>query len=160
MDGDVREFINRCDICTMQKGRWPSTIELQPMPIEAPWRRVYMDVCELSPSTRGNRCYIVLMDHFTKWLEVHAVPHATSEEVADFFLHDCICRPGCPIVLHVDQGTHFRGALIPLLGAFGVYMERSRREHLEGSGLVERYIRTLKANPYRLESVETRKWDE
>ena len=120
MDGDVREFIKTCDICTMHKGRWPSTGELHPMLIEAPWRRVYMDVCELPPSARGNRYYIVLMDHFTKWPEVHNVPHATSEAVADFFLRDCIYRHGCPAVLHVDQGTHFRGALIPLLEAFCV----------------------------------------
>ena len=160
MGEDVRAWVRQCDVCLLGKGTFPTPTELAAVPVEKPWRRVYMDICSMPESKKGNKCCLVAIDHFTKWPEVVAAPTFTSKMVYDFVEQSIICRYGCLVVIHVDADSQFEGALPPLLAAWGIYREKGMRENPKANGLVERFIQTLKGSLHRCGAVNPYFWED
>jgi hypothetical protein len=78
------------------------------MPTGAPWDRLATDILGPLPVTpRGNRYILGVTDYFTKWIEVFPVPNQTAETCANVILNEVICRYGCPLSIHSDQGRNF-----------------------------------------------------
>ena len=44
----------------------------------------------------GNKYILVVMDYFSKWVEILPVPDQTAETCADKILNEVISRFGCP----------------------------------------------------------------
>jgi hypothetical protein len=57
----------------------------------------------------GYRHILVVVDKFTKWIEVRAVTTVTSKEAAKF-MEDIIHRFGVPHRIVTDLGTTFTGS--------------------------------------------------
>jgi hypothetical protein len=157
---DVAACVKHCDICTLNKGGFPTAAELASIPVEAPWRRVYMDIAHMPASVHGNKLCLVAVDHFTKWPEVMCSPSFTSHDVLAFVEREIIARHGCPAVIHVDAGTHFEGVLPKGLASWGIHLEKGIREHPQSNGLVERFIQTLKGSLRRLCEWDVTRWDD
>ena len=102
----------------------------------------------------------MLVDHYSKWPEVQPIVTQDGDTVVEFFLRECICRHGCPLVLHVDLGTHFEGPLRRLCESWGIKLENSKREHPQGSGIVERLIQTLKKSLIKMGEGDVLYWHE
>ena len=78
------------------------------MPVGAPLDRLATDVLGQLPETpRGNKYVLVVTDHFSKWVEVFAVPDQTAVTCAEKLLNEVIARFGCPLSLHSDQGRNY-----------------------------------------------------
>lgn len=58
-------------------------------------------------STAQKKFVIVAIDHFTKWVEVEAVPTITKARIQHFFWKEIICRFGLPHTLITDNGKQF-----------------------------------------------------
>ena len=59
--------------------------------------RFSIDVLGPLPRTpRGNKYILVVMDYFSKWVEILPVPDQTAESRADKILNEVISRFGCP----------------------------------------------------------------
>lgn len=59
--------------------------------------RFSIDVLGPLPRTpRGNKYILVVMDYFSKWVEILPVPDQTAESCADKILNEVISRFGCP----------------------------------------------------------------
>ena len=68
----------------------------------------------LPKSDQGNKFALVLLDHFTRWPVVYAVPDTEAETLAR--LHrDFIHCYGCPEELLSDRGSKFTSELIKAL---------------------------------------------
>ena len=160
MGEDVAVWIKRCDVCILSKGTYPTPAELKAIPVEAPWRRVYMDVAYMPESVFGNKLCLVAVDHFTKWPEVMCARTIKSHDVLAFVEREIIARYSCPAVIHVDAGTHFEGVLPAGLAAWGIYLEKGLREHPQSNGLVERFIQTLKGSLHRMAETDETRWEE
>ena len=53
----------------------------------------------------GQKKFIIMViDHFTKWIEVEAVPTITEAKVSNFFYKEIIYRFGIPNTLITDNG--------------------------------------------------------
>lgn len=86
----------------------PPKAPLGDMRVGAPLDRVATDIFgPLQRTPRGNKYILVVMDYFTKWVEILAVPYQTAITCADKILNEYIARFGCPLNLHNDQGRNF-----------------------------------------------------
>ena len=76
--------------------------------MEAPLDRMGTDLLGPLPITpRGNKYILTIADYFTKWVEIVAVPDQTAVTCAQIRLNEVVCRFGCPLAIHSDQGRHF-----------------------------------------------------
>ena len=66
--------------------------------VGAPLERIAIDVLGPLPETeQGNRYALIIMDNFSKWTEVHAMPDQTAEAVAHILIKEVISRLGVPL---------------------------------------------------------------
>ena len=110
-------YIRSCDTCASDKV--PSKSPKAPMghlQSGAPWDMIALDYLGPFPVTAsGNRYILVLTDHFTKYVEVIAVPNQQAEDCAYRIINDVISRWGTPLKIHTDQGTAFESTVFSWL---------------------------------------------
>ena len=139
MSRDVEEWCRECDICARRKN--PKPIQRAPLGYIAagqPFERLAMDLMgPLPTSVAANKHILVVIDYFTKWAELFALPDATAETVAERLLEDVISIFGMPEYLHTDQGSQFESAVFQQL------CTRTTPYHPQSDGLAERLNRTV-----------------
>ena len=110
----VRDSVDRwvecCDVCGANK---PPTSNpkapLGKMTTGGPLDRIGTDLFGPLPVTnRNNRYILVCTDHFTKWVEIFAIPNQNAETTARVLLNEVIGRYGCPLAIHSDQGGTYK----------------------------------------------------
>jgi hypothetical protein len=102
--------------------------------------RVYTDtIGPLVLDKFGNLHIIVMIDAYTRWIELYAVPDTTAVTAARVALLDWVGRFGVPLQLMSDQGTQFTNELWDELSILmgTVKLESFPYSH-EENGLVER----------------------
>jgi hypothetical protein len=103
-----------------------------------------MDLLKLPKSKKGNKYLLVMMDHFTHWTELRALPSKDMEPVARAFYEDVMCRHGCPEKVLTDRGTEFvNNVLRWVTEGAGAESIKTSRLNPRGNSLVERMNRWL-----------------
>ena len=64
---------------------------------------------KLPESTDGYIHALIVVDGFSKWVEVLPLKDRLSKTVARAFLHGVVSRYGVPVVVWSDKGNEFRG---------------------------------------------------
>jgi hypothetical protein len=59
-------------------------------------------------SVSRNRYVVVMIEHFSKWIELVSIPVKKSHHTAAA-LRGVLCRYGAPAEVLTDQGDEFRG---------------------------------------------------
>ena len=67
------------------------------------------------PSESGNRYVLLMIDQFTKWVEIHAIPDQTAVHTAKIAVDNFFSRFGAPLQIHTDQGKNFDGHVMKAL---------------------------------------------
>lgn len=118
---------------------------LIPITPERPFQIVAADITELPVSTKGNRYALVMMDLFTKFVNLYPLKDQTAHSVAVFIFDHYIPQHGVPEALHSDQGRQFESDLIKhLCNLLSIKKLRTSPYHAQCDGAVERFNRTLK----------------
>jgi hypothetical protein len=65
----------------------------------------------LSLTPRHNQYVLVMIEHFSKWLELVIVPDHNSEKATYAFLDKLFSRFGALAKVLINQGTKFHGEL-------------------------------------------------
>lgn len=117
--------------------------------------RVHLDI--LGPfveSLRGNKYILVMVDQFSKWVELAAIPDQTAEVIATQFLSRFVSTFGCPLEVHTDQGKNFDSNLFKTLcELLQIYRPCS-------NGQVERYNKFILAFVRCFSQGRNNGWDE
>ena len=146
LSADVTETIRTCDFCKVGKSNPVVQAPIQRFPsVQRPFQRVAMDFAGPFPASRkGNRYFLVIVDHFSKYVKVFPLPEATMETAIDC-LRNVIFEEGLPEDVLTDQGSQFTGS------KFQEFLRSNRIRHLRTSpyhpqcdGLAERQMRTIK----------------
>ena len=113
MRADVKIYIQSCDLCSRNKkaSRNPKA-PMRKFHAGNPMERIHIDILgPLTESARQNKYILVMVDQFTKWLELKALPDQSAERVARAFVEEFVCRMGCAQQVFSDQGKNFCGKL-------------------------------------------------
>ena len=140
----VAEVLNQCLPCQQRKHQKEHHINLSSRPSTKPWSTVAADFCGPYNTGEGFRYILVIVDHFTKWVEL--IPTYTQEtrEVAQAFYDRIICRQGCPRRFLTDQGSSFKSNLVEALcSLFQINKIYSSTYYPQGDGIAERFMRSL-----------------
>lgn len=109
----VRDYVASCKTCnTLKKGNKLRKAGLRIHHSGFPMERIHIDI--LGPfheSTRGHRYVLVMIDQFTKWIELAPLAEQTAEDVAKVLVEQFICRMGCAHIIFSDQGRNFESSL-------------------------------------------------
>ena len=110
MREDISIWISQCGICGANKPPHKSSkAPLGSMPVGAPLDRLGTDLLGPLPVTpRGNKYILTITDYFTTWVEIFAVPDQTAVTCAQTMLNEVVCRFGCPLAIHSDQGRNLK----------------------------------------------------
>ena len=163
MAKDVTEYVRTCNICS--KNKKPSVkprAGLGTFHAGARMERVHMDILGAFPTSEwGNKYVLVMVDQFTKWVEIHALPDFTAEQTARCSVDQFFSRFGAPLQVHTDQGKNFDGNLMKALcELYRITKTRTTPYHPSSNGQVERYNRLLVQLVRCYLRQKDRKWDQ
>ena len=96
IDKDVKKVLAQCEVCSRVNSSFNVTQpELQPLPIEGLFYRWGVDLAgPFPPSTLGNVYVMIMIEYFSKQIEVVALPDKQSRHTAAAFLAAVVARYG------------------------------------------------------------------
>ena len=144
---DVERWCKDCKICECTNSSLnPPKAPLQQMPVYRRMDRIACDICgPVKESEHGNIYILVICDYVSKYTEAYAIKEISAQTVADKLTNEWICRFGCPLVIHTDQGSNFESELFAqMCKLWDIHKTRTARYRPPSDGLVERQNRTIK----------------
>jgi hypothetical protein len=136
--------------------------QLQRLPIMGLGYRWSLDFAGPLPVTpRHNKYVLVMIEHFSKWIELVALPNKFSEGAAYSFLDCVLSRFGAPAEVLTDQGREFLGEFQMLCEQAMIDHRTTSRDHPEADGLAECMVQTVKRGlwKYSLNKGHHGDWD-
>lgn len=162
MSEDVRQYVSSCHLCQSSKpiNTKPAGLMASEVPNRV-WETVYIDYKGPLLRTQNGNCYIlVLMDSFSKWVELIPVRAATAAATVRTLTRYIWARYGTPVKLVSDNAKHFIGDLCKQMCREWGIKFINISPHYPQANAVERVNRNLAAmlNIYCRNA--TKKWDE
>ncbi|XP_028823430.1 protein NYNRIN-like [Denticeps clupeoides] len=109
-----------------------------------PFQVIHMDFIQLNKSEGKEYC-LVIIDAFSKWVELFPTKHPDALTVAKALCKDIIPRYGIPEKIYSDNGTHFVNQMVTNIGKmFHINLKNHCSYHPQSAGLVERMNGTIK----------------
>ena len=140
MKDHVRTFIRLCPCCQkMDVAKRQTTTQLYNLSARAPHELINIDTLEINQVDEcGYSHIIVVIDCFSRWVELFPVKSLTGEEAA-LKLIEHFSRYGPPVAIKTDNGTQFLNGIIQQVTKyFGVTHNTSIPHSHEENGIVER----------------------
>lgn len=158
----ITEWCLQCNACEARRPPVPhQQAPMQNIVTSMPFEKIAADLTELPLSHRGNRYILVVMDYFTKYMNLYALPDQRATTVAKCLFEDYISRHGVPQSLRTDQGRQFDSDLVKELCAhLGVHKTRTSAYHPMSDGMVERANRSIKDQLAKLLYTKGGEWDD
>ena len=86
----------------------------------------------------------MVTDHFTKWVEIFAVPDQTAVTTANVILNEVIARYGSPLSIHSDLGSNYESQIFKeLCKLMEIRKTGTSVRNPKGNRQVEKFNRTL-----------------
>jgi transposase InsO family protein len=161
--GDCKKYAQGCAMCNSRKA--PRPYFQGRMVIRetvGPWEHVSYDLISgFKTSKRGNTLCLVVMDEFTKGVEVIPLKNSETETVARAMVNEVFYRHGIPRKLHSDRGSNMNisNVMKNVCELLGISRSFTTAGHPEGNGLVERFNRFLIQGLYCLMDRNETDWD-
>ena len=137
----VREYIRNCPCCQkMSQLRTPILTQRFTTSSYTPMERIQVDTMgPFQEDKDGNKYIVVIIDGFTRWTELTAVPNTEAATAARLALIPWVGRYGTPLQILSDNGTQFRNEIWDELSLLmgSDKLESFPYSH-EENGLVER----------------------
>ena len=109
---DIKEYVRSCHQCQQIKSLAKGKTPLQPIRTSRPGELWTTDLMGPLPCSSGGNLYVlVVVDHFTKWVELFAMESVTASEVAKRLML-VFYRHGLPDSILSDQGTNYQSTLL------------------------------------------------
>jgi hypothetical protein len=114
---------------------------LSPLLIQGMFYRWSCDLAGKLPQTFGGNVYIIIMiEHFSKWVELVALSDKSSHNINQIFLQQVLSRFGVCAECLTDQGIKFRREFQDLLDHALIDHPQISRDHPQADGLTERMV--------------------
>ena len=162
MRAHVRQFIKLCPCC-QKMDQMKKVIHSYPFTVSSYglWETVSVDFVEkLRPDEFGNTMVIVIIDNFSRFIDLYPAKSTTAEETAQALL-SFAGRYATPMQFYTDRGSNFMSEVVrSLTDSLGADHHFTKPYSKEQNAIVERQnkevIRHLKA--ILMENRMTSKW--
>ncbi|GBG77928.1 hypothetical protein CBR_g25859 [Chara braunii] len=138
---DAKKYVETCQVCSPNKPRTRATLGLlKPLPIPAgPGQSVSMDFMDtLVTSRNGKRHIFVIIDRFTKYARLIAMPEtARTEHVIKLFMDNWVRDFGLPKSIVSDRDVRFTSEQL------GSQLQMTFGNHPEANGHAEQMNRVV-----------------
>ena len=147
LDQEIEEQVKQCGKC-QQNQKTPAEAPLHPWEWPGqPWSRVHIDYA----GPYKGEMFFVLIDAYSKWLEIHVMKSTTSTATIEK-LREIFATHGLPKTVVSDNGTNFSS------GEFELFMSQNGIKHIKVSpyhpasnGQAERAVRVFKEGIAKME---------
>ena len=86
-----------------------------------PFARICINISgPYNVTAEGKKYILVVLNYFTKWVEVYPIRNMEAKTMAELFLKEFVSRMGVPIIIHFDQGRKFAKLFQQMCGLFGI----------------------------------------
>ena len=163
MTKECRLYVQSCSVCNQnKKASRHARAGLGRYHAGFPMERVHLDILGPFVESSLDRKYILVMvDQFSKWIELAAIPDQTAEMIAREFLEHFVVTFGCPLEVHTDQGRNFDSNLFrTLCSLLQIAKTRTTPYRPCSNGQVERYNSVILAFVRCFSVGNPRSWDE
>ena len=163
MAKDCRLHVQTCSVCNQnKKASRHARAGLGRYHAGFPMERVHLDI--LGPfveSSKGRKYILVMVDQYSKWIELAAISDQTAQTIAQEFLQHFVVTFGCPLQVHTDQGRNFDSNLFSALcDLLEIAKTRTTPYRPCSNGQVERYNSVVLAFVRCFSEGNPRSWDE
>lgn len=146
MRKDVFKYVQSCIPC--QQFKYSNSQTAAPMQLHTvshPWHTIGIDIMGPFPPTfRQKRFLLVIVDYFTRWVELFALRETTATHISNIIIDEIICRYGIPLYILSDNGPQFVSNLFNgICTALGIARKFTANYHPQ-SNMTERVNRNLK----------------
>ena len=140
IDVDIEKKVKNCIECQVnQKSPAPAPLHMWEWP-SRPWSRLHIDYA----GPFMGKMFLVVVDAYSKWLDVQVVPSATSQNTINV-LRSLFATHGLPELIVSDNGTAFTSEQFrDFLKKNGIRQITSAPYHPATNGLAERAVQTFK----------------
>ena len=158
---DVKEWCEKCVKCQQKRDAVPKLrAPLHPIATNRPRELVTIDLVEYPVSNDGNGYALVVIDNFTKYLELFPIKDGTAVTIADKLANEYIPRNGAPEQLHTDQGENLNAkVVIDVCDILQTCKTRTTPFHPQSDGATERVIQTVNVMLSKVVSENQKDWD-
>ena len=146
MSTDVTLYVKTCTICSKnKKPRIKPKAQLGSYHAGARMERVHLDMMgPLPESDKGNKYIMVMVDQFSKWVEIQPLAEISAETTARAAIDNFFSRFGYPLLIHTDQDKNFDGNLFQqMCSLLQITKTRTTPYRPCSNGQVERYNHLL-----------------
>jgi hypothetical protein len=159
----VATYVSRCEVCDRVRSSFnilsPIFQHFSIMGLEYRWFLDFAGPLTITP--RGAKYVRMMVEHFSKWIELVALPQNSSKLAAMAFFDRVLARFGAPAEVLTDQGREFLGSFEALYTKALIDHRTTSRDHPEADGLAERVVQIVKRGlwKYGLLHGNHRDWD-
>uniref|UniRef100_A0A8C4RS94 Integrase catalytic domain-containing protein n=1 Tax=Erpetoichthys calabaricus TaxID=27687 RepID=A0A8C4RS94_ERPCA len=159
---DVWKHVRTCTICQQYKN--PPGLpagQLQSTNITEPGEMWGIDIMgPLPPSKNKRTVLVVVVDYYSKWVELFPLPNSTTERLCSILRNEMFTRWGVPKVIVSDRGPQFTSSeMESFMKEWGVTHKKTTAYHPQ-SNLTERVNRTLKTMIASYVGTRHQDWDQ
>ena len=146
MRKDIFKYIAAYQECQQFKyNNAPTANPMQMHLVNEPWHTIGLDIMDSLPTTaRQKRFILVVVDYFTRWIELFSLKSTTSINMANILMNEVFSRYGLPEHIVSDNGPQFVSNLFKnFCDTLRIKQDLTANYHPQ-SNMTERANRTLK----------------
>ncbi len=164
MEADIRQFIDRCPECQLNKSNTSTHVQpqLRPIPpVPLPFQRWGLDAVQNLVETKSSMKHILTaIDYATRWVVAKAVKELNEDSIAEF-LYELTMQYGAPYEIITDRAKYFLSeGIAEYKLRLGIRHLATSPYHPQTNGMVERMHAMVGHGITTLVAGRTDRWDE
>jgi hypothetical protein len=146
LKNEVMEIVKTCDVCQKIKRNFSKRLaEMLILTPVKPNQIITTDIGgQLKETERGNKYFILIIDHFTKYIKKYPMKRIQAEDVAEIIVNNWIMTFGISESILTDGGTNYRSSLMEAVYEYlDIKCLRTTPFHPQCNGLSEKTVQII-----------------
>lgn len=156
---DAAKWVAECVDCQRTVNNRKDFGSLHPHGANRPFQVMALDLATCGDGDGGFRCFVVMVDLFSKWVEGRPLPNGTQEEVIKAVDDLWVSRFGPPEIFLTDNGANLVG------GKMEEYLAHHHTKHVtiteyhpQANGQAEHTVKMVKSALLAMVSLHQKDW--